>query len=310
MPLPNFFLTLPNFFLIGAPKCGTTALYHALQQHPDIFMGRVKEPNYFTFNGNCPPVMPGPGGRYWSRTSVWRPEEYLRLYASTSAHRIVGDASTFYLLSPDAAQGIYSAAPTCKIAAVLRQPAERAYSSYLYMLEKGAEYAPTFVEALAEEPSRIRQGYFPCLFHRQNGFYSESLTRYYRLFAKNQMKIYLYEDWNHSPQKMLEDLFEFLGVDADIKPTLRRSNVTRIPRNRRLHYIARHPEWLEKKIRIGKVTPVRRALSALLSRLDTHYNLTMPPPLDPNIRASLTHEYRDDILRLQELIGRDLTHWL
>jgi hypothetical protein len=302
-------MPLPNFFLIGAPKCGTTALYHALRQHPDIFMGRVKEPNYFTFNGNCPPVMPGPGGRYWSRTSVWRPADYLRLYAADSFHRVIGDASTFYLLSPDAAQGIASAAPRSKIAAVLRQPAERAYSSYLYMREKGAEHAPTFAQALAEEPSRIRQGYFPCLYHQKNGFYCESLTRYYSRFAPNQIKIYLYEDWNHSPEPLLADLFQFLEVDPAFAPTLRRSNVTRIPRSRRLHYIARHPEWLGAKIPWGRVPPIRRAFSALVSRLDTRYNLAVPPPLDPNIRASLTKGYREDILKLQELIGRDLGHW-
>jgi hypothetical protein len=303
-------MPLPNFFIVGAPKCGTTALYEAMKQHPDIYMGRVKEPAYFAFGGVRPEIQPGPAGAYLQRSAVWRSEDYLLLYADGKGYRAIGDATPLYLRSSQAAHGIRAAAPKSKIVAILRQPAERAYSSYLYMVEKGVENALTFSEALAQEHFKIEHNYFSGLYHQQNGFYQQQLNIYYQLFSRDQIKVFLYEDWNASPQKVLQELFEFLEVDTAFQPALWRSNVTRVPRSRRLHYIARHPEWLGENVRLGQLPPVRRAFSSLLSLLDTRYNLKPPAPLDPNLRAFLTRGYREDILQLQELIGRDLSHWL
>lgn len=290
---------LPNFFLIGAPKCGTTALYHALNQHPDIFLGQVKEPGYFAFNGCRPELQPGPGGSQLRRTGIWQARDYLMLYAEGAAYRVRGDATTLYLRSPEAAQAIQIATPSAKIVAILRQPAERAYSGYQYAVNNRIECASTFVEALAEEPVRIEQGWFSGLFHRQNGFYHQQISHYYQQFPPEQIKVYLYEDWSRSPASLLQDLFQFLEVDPSFQPALRRSNVTRVPRNRRFHRLAHDP----------KVTS-RRILASALGRIDRQFNQTTPPPLDREMRCTLTEEYRVDITQLQDLIRRDLSHWL
>ena len=111
--------------------------------------------------------------------------------------------------------------------------------------------------------------------------------------------MYLYEDWCQSPASLLQDLFQFLEVDSSLQPSLRRSNVTQIPRNRRFHRLVHNP----------KVTQ-HRALASALGRIDRQFNQATPPPLDPEMRRALTEEYRADITRLQDLIGRDLSHWL
>ena len=149
---------LPNFFLIGAPKCGTTALYQALIQHPDIFLGYVKEPGYFAFGGCQPETQLGPGGGHLRRTVIWQAREYLMLYAEGAGHRVRGDATTLYLRSPKAAQAIQSTVPSAKLVAILRQPAKRAHSGYHYAVNNRIEYARTFAEALAEEPAPDRAG--------------------------------------------------------------------------------------------------------------------------------------------------------
>ena len=301
---------LPNFFLIGAPKCGTTALYHALIQHPDIFMGQVKEPCFFAFGGRRPEPQPVPGGGYLSRAGVWKAEEYLRLYAAGEQYQMRGDASTLYLRSPEAAAAIKASIPQAKIIAILRQPAERAYSGYHYAVNNRIEHAATFAKAIAEEPDRVAKGWFSGLYHRQNGFYFAQLCHYYTLFPREQIKVYLYEDWNESPDRMLLDLFRFLGVDPHFQPKLRRSNVTQVPRNSRLHRLAYHPRLRAPRGPLSALEPMRHALASILLRLDRQYNQITPPPLPKDLRRVLTDGYSEDITQLQALIGRDLSHWL
>lgn len=225
-------------------------------------------------------------------------------------HLAVVDATPLYLRSPEAASRIHAAVPNNKIVAILRQPAERAYSSYLYLTEKAVEKAPTFPEALGLEADRIAQGYFSGLYHKQNGFYHRQLTAYYALFSREQIKIFLYEDWNAAPQKMLHELFQFLEVDPNFQPALRRSNVTRLPRNQRFHDLAAHPEVLERKLARLAGKGLGQTISKCIKRVDEKWNLSMPSPLAEEDRRLLTADYREDILKLQDLIGRDLSHWL
>lgn len=295
-------MPLPNFFVAGAPKSGTTALYDALVQHPDIFMPAIKEPAYFSFNGKAPEWKDSVAGRRVRRNGIWRPADYLHLFAGAGGCRAIGEATPDYLQAPVAARRIRDNIPQARIIAVLRHPAERAYSSYLYMIQKGIETAGTFSEALADEPRRIEQGWFSGLNHKTNGFYGQQLRVWFDLFPREQIKVYLYEEWRQGPQAMLRDLYGFLGVDPDFQPVLKQSNVTRVPRSRRLHNLAlclerAQGEW-------------GRPAAALVQRLNRRYNLVKPPPLSLELRRALTEEYRADILLLQELIGRDLSHWL
>jgi hypothetical protein len=150
-------LPLPNFFIIGAPKSGTTALYDSLKQHPEIYMSPVKEPHFFALNEQ-PPVWAGPAGSYLRQTAVWRPRDYFMLFAGVTNQCTVGEASTRYLRSPLAAQRIKQYLPESKLVAILRQPADRAYSDYVFRIQHGWEAVASFTEALELEDSRRAKG--------------------------------------------------------------------------------------------------------------------------------------------------------
>ena len=291
-------MTLPNFFVIGAGKSGTTALYDALRQHPQIFMSPIKEPHYFAFQG-LPPVFKGPAGDYYRRTGVYSPRDYYMLFQHAMQYKSIGEASPTYMVSDYAAEHIRQDLPDSKLVAVLRQPAERAYSNYMYFVQKGIEHASSFSEALEQEPRRREQGWADLFFYRHKGYYHQQLSRYFGVFPREQIRIYFYEDWKESPQNILQDLFGFLEVDPDFMPELRKLNVTMVPRSRRFDRFVR---------RLSKHGPA--PLGAFLQRVNSLYNQVRPPRLDPAVRAELTAGYREDILRLQDLTGRDLGHWM
>ena len=300
-------MRLPDFFVIGAPKAGTTALYRCLKQHPDLYLSPVKETYYFATEGE-PPISPGPCGNFLHESQMWKPSTYFKQFAGVSTQKAVGEGSTIYLYAAGIAAGrIRRAVPQAKIVAILRQPAERAYSSYTYWRQLGQEPARTFPEALAHEETRLKEKWFPVFCHRAQGYYHSFLSIYYGTFPREQIRIYLYEEWKHTPMAVLQDLFAFLGVDGNVTPTIPRLNVTRLPRSQWLHQLAERAGQAGAGV-AGQA--VRRRIAAVLRRIDTMYNLAPPPPLLPRTRALLTAVYREDILRLQDLLGRDLTHWL
>ncbi len=301
-------MRLPNFFLIGAPKAGTTALHSCLTQHPDVFMSRVKEPLYFAFPEE-PPVLPGPGGTYWRRAAIWRPRDYARLFAGVRGESAVGEASPLYIRSSVAAHRIRRNIPGSRVVALLRQPAERAYSSYMFMRQHGIEPEPTFARALEDEERRLGAGWFSGLFHRTNGLYHAQLSTWYDLFPREQIRVYFHEEWRETPGEVLRDLFRFLQVDERFEPSNPVRNPTLLPRSRRLHALATGPD-LARGLGTALPRPALKALQGALGRLDSRFNLVPPPPLDPDFRAALTAYYRDDILKLQDLVDRDLSHWL
>lgn len=306
--MQKIYLKLPNFFIIGAPKSGTTALYDAIKQHPGIFMSPVKEPHFFAFKG-MPPISQGPAGSYFNRATVWELHKYALLFARASKEQAIGEASTTYLSSPLAAQRIRKNLPRSRIVAVLRHPADRAYSYYTFMRQNNVEPECTFESGLALEDKRKKEGWFSGLYYKTNGFYHNQLSVYYECFPRKQIKVYLYEDWRANPHAMLRDLFEYLEVDQGFMPETYRSNVTRLPKSRRLHRWATNLGQPERRSSLLN-SVVIRPVSSALRQIDKAFNLGSPPPLDPETRARLTIDYREDILKLQDLIGRDLSSWL
>jgi hypothetical protein len=277
---------LPNFFVIGAAKAGTTALWAALDQHPDVYMSPVKEPRFFALGGEDP-VHTRPDQRRYQE-----PQEYLALFAGAGGQRAIGEASTFYLTSAMAARRIRRDVPSAKLVVVLRHPIDRAHSHYWHQVRAGHESAPTFEQALASEPRRVAAGLEPWRAYRERGLYHEQLSEYFSRFPREQIRVYLYEDWCASPSELLAGLFAFLDVDPAFAPMLERINASTAVRSVRLHRLALSSDqhWLRT--------------------LDRRYGAVPIPPVRPETRAALLEGYRDDIEKLQVLIDRDLTHWM
>ncbi|MEZ4726592.1 MAG: sulfotransferase domain-containing protein [Caldilineaceae bacterium] len=300
-------MRLPNFLIIGAQKCGTTALYDALCQHPEIYMSPVKEPFYFVLNG-APPLYKVPSMEYRALLR-YTAESYAALFAGARGQRAIGEASALYLSSyqPErTAANIQAFNPQMRLIALLRQPTERAWSAFQYYRAREFEPVNRFQAALAAEATRRQGNDLPDLRYFANGCYFANLKPYFDRFPREQIRVYLYEEWNQQPQALLRDLFAFLGVDETVAIETQRKNVT-------FHY--RHA-WLQRFL--DEPNAVRQRLELLLrGRLRTRvyrklraYNQRKPPTIDAGLRRVLTEYYRSDIEELQHLINRDLSHWL
>lgn len=300
-------MKIPDFLIIGAQKCGTTALYEALRRHPDIYMSPIKEPFYFVLN-DAPPPYKVPSAEYAQRLRpTWH--EYIALFQGATGQRAIGEASALYLSSyqPEVtAAAINARLPAVRLIALLRHPVDRAWSAFQYYRMRGFEPCERFADALKAEALRNQSDWCPDLRYFANGRYYANLRPYFDRFPRQQMRVYLYEEWSQQPQAVLRDVFTFLGVDDTVTIEPRRANVT---------FLCRH-DWLRRFL--DEPNAARRMLETVLQgrwrarvygRLRA-YNRRQPPALDAGLRRALTERYRSDIEQLQTLIDRDLSLWL
>ncbi|NEO83594.1 MAG: sulfotransferase [Spirulina sp. SIO3F2] len=302
-------MTLPTFLLLGAPKAGTTALYYVLQQHPQVFMSAVKEPHFFAFADAQAAQFNGPRddrGELTTR-SVTDVSAYKALFAGAT-EMARGEASTMYLYYPQVPERIAHYAPEMKLVAILRNPIDRAFSHFLHLRREGREGLTDFAQALAAEPERIAQGWSPAWHYQAVGNYTEQLPRYWQQFPRQQLRIYLYEDWQRDPAGFLCDLFEFIGVDSGFEAQLgdRANTTTQVQKNLGIHDFLTQENPLKSILRRLIPARIRQPLAAKAYRA----NVDAPPQLTPALRTQLLPQFREGILRTQELIGRDLSHWL
>ncbi|MGJ3247143.1 MAG: sulfotransferase family protein [Elainellaceae cyanobacterium] len=299
-------MTLPNFLMIGAMKAGTTSLYRYLKQHPQIFMSPVKEPNFFALEGE---VLDDP------RVSVTNIAAYHALFDTVTDELAIGEASVRYLYSPRAAERIQHHIPDTKLIAVLRDPVERAFSAYVYQYSRGSDLSSDFGKALRLEPERIQKNY-DCWWHYKSmGFYYAQLKPYYDRFAPSQIKVYLYEDVCDRLHDVVQNIFQFLGVDDQFQPDLqKRHNSTRVPKNQAVHNFLTKPHLVKELIKPLFPQAIRyNIVKGLRTRNLTRHDQASPTSrtvIPPEIRVALIDAYQDDILNLQELIQRDLSNWL
>jgi hypothetical protein len=291
-------MTMPNFLIIGAMKSGTTALYYYLEQHPDIYMSPVKEPNFFSSQE-----------QENAADTVTQIETYQRLFSGSSGKKAIGEASHSYLYEPGAAAEIRRHIPEAKLIAILRNPIDRAYSHFLHMVRSGTEPLDDFAQALREEEAgihgeRIFQDYVG------RGLYYDQLRRYFGTFAREQVRVYLYEDLSGAPVSTVQDAFRFLKVDDSFVPDVSlRRNVSGHPRYETLDKLLRSQSRIKHAAKIYLPARLRWRFSKAFDDLKTR-NLIEPPPVQSEIRRQLITVYREDILNVQELIHRDLSRWL
>jgi hypothetical protein len=289
-------MPLPNFLVIGAYKSGTTALDAYLRQHPDVFLPSLKEPSYFAFAGGRAGPRPVP------RAAVTDAARYARLFDGARGQRAVGEVSPEYLAHPGAAEAIRRELPDAKLVAVLRDPAERAYSDYLMYRRDGRERLD-FGAALDAQAARAATG-DPTGFYVATGFYGEQLARYFERFPAEQIRVHVFEDLVAAPEVVLADVFRFLGVDdAFVPDDLGGRNAGGIPRN------AAHRVLMRARAAAG---PLVRPMvpTTLRARIDRRLQRSLARPAMPaEARRRLVELYRDDVARLEGLIARDLHTW-
>jgi hypothetical protein len=311
---------LPTFLIVGAAKSGTTSLYHYLREHPDVFMPFPKEPRFFAFADTTPP------DNDWERQSLTRLEDYLSLFREAGDSGQRGEASVHYLLLYETTiRNIKKYHPdwrNLKIAIILRSPVERAFSNYSMLRMKGAEPLG-FDEALQAGEGRRQRGEGVLLDYVGAGMYHDQVKAYVDTFPR--LKVFLYDDLQTEPAKLVRDFYAFLGVDDSYSPeSIRRIyNPSGVPRSRTVltaldrfehFFVTRNWQRLAKPFVKPFVTDRQRRQELFdgtfefLQRMRER-NLKKDR-MSPSSRRRLLEVYREDISRLQGLIGRDLSHWL
>ncbi len=308
---------LPDFFVAGAPRSGTTTLYHALRAHPDVFMSPVKEPHFFSRSDLQPARfreslkaslgafdfdawLEGRHRPFLHRWYVDSWDRYVRLFEGSHPYRRRGEASTSYLWSAHAAAAIRERIPGARIIISLRHPVERAFSHYLMERRMGLT-TKSFHDHLAEDAAGPIRTWGATSLYVETGLYHDQVRRFIDTFGRDNVHVSLLEDLAGNPEKLMQSLFGFLEVEPTEATDFSRYNEARLPR---------FPGLGGRAGATAAQRAVRRlpdAVRGLARRL-----LYRSPRLAmaAGDRATLLHRFRDDTLRLQDLIQRDLSAWL
>ena len=296
----------PDFFLVGAPKCGTTALFQYLCMHPDVCSPKTKEPNYFCedFSG-----IRGPRDE----------ADYLALYAEAVASgRSVGDASVVYMYSDVALKRIAAFNPAAKIIIMLRNPVDMVYSLHSQYLVTLNENVSDFSAAWELQSARREGRHIPkmclepaVLQYETMGRMSKGIQRVRAFFPDEQIKVLLIDEIKEAPQETFDDVLGFLGLDpfalnefpvVNANKTNKSKWVAAIAQRGLPPVIRRPARLLKKFLGLGNVS-----VSGKLDQLNkSHHQRT---PMSNEMRSRLGRVFADEIAELELLAGRDLSHW-
>jgi hypothetical protein len=298
---------LPNFLVLGTAKAGTSSLYTYLKQHPDVYLSPTTELNFFAHEGGDLNFRGPRDLEYiWGDSLVATYENYRKQFGGVEQQTAIGEFSTHNLDASQAPARIKRYVPDAKMIAILRNPAERAFSAFSHMVRDEREQTSDFRAALAREPDRIRDNWEPLWHYKSMGFYGAQLSRYFEAFDRKQIRVYIYDDFIARPLEVVQDIFAFIGVDPDFVPDMsEQRNVSIIPRSRRLDKMIRGKSVI--RTTLGTMLPPEfrsRTRSYIMRRN------TMRLRMDPGMRRELTHAFHDDIKLLERLLDRDLSPWL
>lgn len=310
---------IPNFFLVGAAKAGTTSVYHYLTQHPEIYLSPVKEPNHFCTDVDTSKLRQQVKERLAAqdlegflrsgmkgtlhRAYISNRQQYLSLFSNVKSQVAIGEASVSYLYSSTAASEIYKFNPAAKIIIVLRNPSRRAYSHYL-MDRKLAFTELSFEEAFKKDQNEKYKGWGATSLYYELGLYYEQVQRYLKVFPKEQVLILLHDDLIISPTTTIQQIYEFLGVDTTLKINHdKKHNSAAVPRSKLATKIL-GLNSLRVKVRMAiKGTALHRILKKVI------FKEAETDPSTELFLASLQKMYHDEIKKLSQLLNRDLSKW-
>ncbi|MGC2374988.1 MAG: sulfotransferase [Solirubrobacteraceae bacterium] len=303
----------PDFFLVGHPKSGTTALYEMLRRHPQIYMPELKEPSF---------LAPDQSRRFQRAGSGPLPgtlEEYLALFEAARPGQRVGEASSAYLMSQAAPARIAELQPDARIVAILREPASLLRSLHLQLLQDHVETERSLRRAISLESARREGRHIPprsprpeALQYSERVRFAEQLRRYHGVFGRERVLVLLYDDFRRENEATVRRVLRFLGVDDDgvdvvgveANPTVR----VRSQRLDRLVHsvsVGRGPVGRLVKGPVMALAP-RRVRRGVLGAVRTRVVLASPPAVDHDLMLELRRRYLPEVLAVSEYLDRDL----
>lgn len=303
-------MTLPNFIIFGVQKAGTTSLYNYLCEHPQVYMSPLKEPEFMGRDPVKWSAQNGPTNGLARKTPGGRKriltiQDYAALFDGVRDEIAIGEASPNYLfLHERAVPQIKNYVPDAKLVAMLRNPVERAYSDYLmHVRELVGNQKP-----LAEQVRSSAESSYTLL----KGRYYKGIKHFVEAFGPEQVKIFLHDDLQRDSSLLMQDLYTFIGVDNTFRPNTQiRRQKAQVPKNQSINQLLRTRNPLR-----SAAGTVLRALMPEAQRQQLRSRLIAAnsqgkeglPLLDED-RLLLENYYREDILRLQDLLDTDLSAW-
>jgi len=303
---------VPDFFIVGHAKSGTTALYEMLRSHPQIYMPELKEPWFFA--SDMRPRFQPPRAGVPPQTL----EEYLGLFTAATPGQSAGEASSSYLWSRTAASAIAEVAPEARIIAILREPASFLRSLHLQLLQSHVEAEQDFRKAVELEEARRLGRKVPRTSHRpqllqygEHVHYVDQLRRYKDLFPPERVLVMIYDDFRSDNEATVRTVLRFLGVDADRPVEALDINPTVRMRSQRLDDIVytlsvgRGPVSHAAKAAVKALAPsgAPRKLLRVVQRKVVHGE---PRPVDEEFMLALRRRFKGEVVALSEYLDRDL----
>ncbi len=295
----------PNFFIVGAPKCGTTALSEYLKEHPNVFMSTPKEPHYFASD------------MVYHR-EIENGDDYLALFDEAREEQTaIGEASVWYLYSKKAIQNIYTFNKNAKIVVMLRKPVEMVYSMHSQHLYSVGDDISDFEKAWDLEEERKQGRSIPkYILHRPNLYYSEIANYYtqlqnlYKYFPKEQVKVIIFDDFVKDTKTIFSDVITFLELPVYEKSSFQRVNENAVIRFPLIKKILKRESKFSKKLRetIKEVFGIKRiGFRDMVKKINSVK--TKRIPMNSIIQKRVLMSYEQEVNNLSELLDIDLSHW-
>jgi hypothetical protein len=307
---------VPDFFIVGHGKSGTTSLHEMLRRHPQIYMPHLKEPRYLASD-----MLPRAGFEDGPREAGYPKtlDEYLGLFEGATAEQRAGEATSTYLWSQTAANSIAALQPDARIIAILREPASFLRSLHLTFVKGRNESVKDLRKAISLEPARREGRHIPRGSHRpqlllysEHVRYLEQVRRYHARFPRERVLVLIYDDFRSDNDATVRQVLRFLEVDEDAGLEVVNANAT--TSTVRSYQV----KDLMNAVSTGRnpiARPVKATLKALTTRqlrrgaigtVQRRVVVTAPPPPDDALMAELRQRFTPEVTALSEYLGRDL----
>ncbi len=291
-------MKLPNFLIIGVEKAGTTSIYGYLKQHPEVYMSPLKETNFFEKDWREQQNQPNNNPK---KIANW--EQYCALFQDAKDEKAIGEASPNYLFHyKKSIKLIKEYLPQAKLIAIIRNPTERAYSDYLMHIRDAIGPDITLLEQIEKKANTS--------YTILKGYYYTALKHYLENFG-SQVSVLLYDDLAKDSLKFMRNIYNILEIDNNFCPDVsKKAQASKIPKNKFVHKMLQTRNPVREMVASGMkvILPVKLRQNIRSGLLNL--NSDKKKDLEPEIRQKLVDLYREDILKLQDLIQKDLSSWL
>lgn len=299
----------PNLYVVGAGKCGTTSIYHYLLQHKDVYLStRRKELNYFSTKYMTIPFQ-GPGGEDFEKKDlIFEIDQYEDFFSGQTSERVIADISPMNMIYYGCAKDIYAYNPEAKIVMILRNPVDRAFSTYMHLRKTLKEDIDDPVEAILKSSERKEQNYIPFFDYVGVGKYSSAVNEFITVFGRENVKIFFFEDFKEDPNKIMEELCEFAEIEKIKFDTSEKFNMTGEPKNRffqKMVLLCGEGRLLWLKKLLGK--ECTRKISMIVRKYKNK-NLVRKT-LSEEQRKVLYPVFEEDIHKLEQILSIQIDGW-